>query len=94
MNSGVWSNITGVGKRRLIAADQEMGLVFAFAIMEHDGTPKIMKIIGIPGIEELPNKYGPFDTVAAHMFKIKNGKIYAVEAIGYMDKHGIENGWE
>ena len=94
MSSGVWSNITRISKRRLIVADQEIGLVFAFSIIEHDGSPKMMKIVGVPGIEEFPNAYGPFDTVAAHMFKIRNGKIYEIEAIGYMDKHGIENGWE
>ena len=94
ISSGVWSNITAISKRRLIAADEEMGLVFAFSILEHDGSPEVMKIVGVPGIEEYKNEYGPFDTVAAHMFKIRNGKIYEVEAVGFMDRHGIENGWE
>jgi hypothetical protein len=25
--------------------------------------------------------------------KIRNGNIYEIEAIGYMAKHGIKNGW-
>jgi hypothetical protein len=25
---------------------------------------------------------------------IRNGKIYEIEAMGYMAKHGVKNGWE
>lgn len=52
-----------------------------------------MKISGVPGITERPNNYGPFDTVAAHVFKLRNGKIYEIEAIGYMEKRGVKTGW-
>jgi len=53
-----------------------------------------MKIIGVPGMTERPNRWGPFDLPAAHMFKIRNGKIYEIEAIGYVAKHGVKSGWE
>jgi hypothetical protein len=94
MDTGIWSYITHINQRRLIAADEEMGLVFAFSMFVHDGVPKMMKIKGVPGITERPNNYGPFNLPAAHMFKIRNGKIYEIEAIGYMATHGIKNGWE
>jgi hypothetical protein len=71
-----------------------MGLVFAYSIFRHDGTPKVMKIIGVPGINKRNNNYAAFDLPAAHIFKIRNGKIYEIEAIGYVAKHGIKNGWE
>ncbi len=94
LSTGVMSYITDINRRRLIAADEEMGLVFAFSIFVHDGEPKIMKISGVPGVTERPNNYGPFDLPAAHVFKIRNGKIYEIEAIGYIARHGIQNGWE
>jgi hypothetical protein len=94
ISSGIWSNITEINQKRLIAVDEEMGLVFAFSILAHNGKPKVMKIIGVPGVTERPNKYGPFDTVAAHIFKMKDGKIYEIEAIGNLGKHGVKNGWE
>ena len=53
-----------------------------------------MKIVGVPGISERLNNWGPFDLPAAHMFKIRSGKIYEIEAIGYMAKHGVRSGWE
>jgi hypothetical protein len=94
LSTGVMSYITDINRRRLLAVDEEMGLVFAFSIFVHDGEPKVMKIIGVPGITERPNIWGPFDLPAAHIFKIRNGKIFEIEAIGYMAKHGVKNGWE
>jgi hypothetical protein len=94
LSTGVMSYITEINRRRLVAADQETGLVFAYSIFVHDGEPKVMKIIGVPGITERPNRYGAFDLPAAHMFKIRNGRIYEIEAIGYVARHGIKSGWE
>jgi hypothetical protein len=94
LSTGVMSYITGINRRRIFAVDEEMGLVFAYSIFVHNGTPKVMKIIGVPGITERKNNWGPFDLPAAHIFKIRNGKIYEIEAIGYRAKHGIKNGWE
>jgi hypothetical protein len=88
------SYITDINQRRLLAVDEEMGLVFGFSIFRHDGEPKIMKIRNVPGVTERPNKYGPFDLPAAHIFKIRNGKIYEIEAIGYIARYGVENGWQ
>lgn len=68
--------------------------MLAYSIFVHDGEPKVMKIIGVPGITERPNRYGPFDLPAAHVFKIRKGKIYEIEAIGYVARHGIRSGWE
>lgn len=94
MSTGVWKSITSVDQRRLLVADVEMGLVFAFSMLVHNGKPEVIEIVGVPGVTEWPNKYGAFDLVAAHMFKIRNGKIHEIEALGYMGKHGVKNGWE
>jgi len=94
LSTGVMGYITDINRRRLLAVDEEMGLVFAYSIFVHDGTPKVMKITGVPGIIERPNKWGPFDLPAAHIFKIRNGRIHEIEAIGYVAGHGIKNGWE
>jgi hypothetical protein len=94
LSTGVMSYITDIKYRRLLAVDEKLGLVFAFSIFEHNGEPKVMKIIGVPGITERLNKWGPFDLPAAHIFKIRKGKIYEIEAIGYVAPYGIKNGWE
>jgi hypothetical protein len=94
MNTGIWEYITDITDRRILAIDEEKGLAFAFSIFRHSGEPKVIKITGVPGITERPNDYGAFDLPAAHIFKIRNGKIYEIEAIGYMAEHGTTNGWE
>jgi hypothetical protein len=94
LSTGVMSYITDINNRRVFAVDKEMGLVFAFSIFRHDGKLKVMKITGVPGVTERKNSYGAFDLPAAHIFKIRNGKIYEIDAIGYVTKHGIKNGWE
>ena len=94
LSTGVMSYITDINNRRLLAVDEEMGLVFGFSIFRHDGEPKIMTIRNVPGVTQRPNTYGPFDLPAAHVFKIRDGKIYEIEAIGYIAKHGIQNGWQ
>ncbi|HSW38533.1 MAG TPA: hypothetical protein VLL97_03480 [Acidobacteriota bacterium] len=94
LDTNVMSYITDINNRRLLAMDEEKGLVFAFSIFRHDGEPKVMKIKGVPGITERPNTWGPFDLPAAHIYKIRNGKIHEIEAVGYMAEHGIKSGWE
>ena len=94
LSTGVMSYITDINDRRLLAVDEELGLVFAFSIFRHDGEPKIMTIKGVPGVTERENNWGPFDLPAAHIFKIKKDQIYNIEAIGYIAQHGIKNGWE
>jgi len=94
LSTGVMSYITDINRPRFIAVDEKMGLVFAYSIFVHKGEPKVIKITGVPGITERPNNWGPFDLPAAHIFKIRDGKIYEIEAIGYVAKHGIKSGWE
>jgi hypothetical protein len=94
LSTGTMSYIADINRRRVFAVDEEKGLVFAYSIFVHNGTPKVMKIKGVPGVTERKNTWGAFDLPAAHIFKIRNGKIYEIEAIGYVAKHGIKNGWE
>ena len=94
LSTGVMSYITDINRRRFIAVDEKLGLVFAFSIFVHDGEPKVMQITGVPGITERANNWGPFDLPAAHIFKIRDDQVYDIEAIGYIAPHGIRNGWE
>jgi hypothetical protein len=95
LDTGVMSYITDITDRRILAIDEEKGLAFAFSIFRHSGEPKVMKIIGVPGITERANEWGPFELPAAHIFKIRNGKIYEIEAIGYFSEGtGLTNGWQ
>jgi len=95
LSTGVMSYITDITDRRVFAVDEKKGLVFAFSIFRHDGEPKVMQIKGVPGITERENEWGPFELPAAHIFKIGDGKINEIEAIGYFSEEtGLTSGWE
>ena len=42
---------------------------------------------------ERANDYGPFDLPAAHVYKIRDGRLDEIEAIGYMTEAGYITGW-
>jgi hypothetical protein len=94
LSTGVMSYITDINRRRFIAVDEELGLVFVYSMFVHDGEPRVMQIRGVPGITQRENTWGPFDLPAAHVFKIRHGQICDIEAIGYIAEHGTSNGWE
>ncbi len=95
LSTGVMSYISDITDRRVFAVDEEKGLVFAFSIFRHTGEPEMIKVKGPDGkVEERPNSFGKFDLPAAHIYKIRNGKIYEIEAIGYMGDSGLTTGWE
>jgi hypothetical protein len=53
-----------------------------------------MPIKGVPGVTEVPAWKGAFNLPAMHIYKIKQGKIYEIEAIGFMLPYGLKSGWE
>jgi hypothetical protein len=93
LSTNVMSYITDIDGRRIFAVDEELGLVMAFSVFRHDGEPKVMQSVGVPGVTERKNDYGPFDLPAAHVYKIRGGKLDEIEAIGYITEAGYKTGW-
>ena len=93
LSTNVMSYIKDINDRRIFAVDEELGLVMAFSVFRHDGEPKVMQITGVSGVTERKNDFGPFDLPAAHVYKIRDGKLDEIEAIGYMAEAGYKNGW-
>ena len=93
LSTNVMSYITDINDRRIFAVDEELGMVMAFSVFRHDGEPKVMQVIGVPGVTERKNDYGPFDLPAAHVYKIRDGKLDEIEAIGFMSEAGYKTGW-
>jgi hypothetical protein len=45
-------------------------------------------------LESVPAYQGTFNMPAMHIFKIKKGKIYDIEATGLVLPYGTKTGWE
>jgi hypothetical protein len=93
ISTGSFTYITDIKNRRVVVADEQNGLVVGFSMFWHRSDVKTVKVKGVPGVEEMPSYQGTFNLPAMHIYKIKKGKIYEIEAIGFTLPYGIK-GWE
>lgn len=94
LDTGAFSYITEIRDRRFEVVDEEYGNVLAFAIFAHPGNVLYAQPAGKPRIEMHEAAKRPFDTQIAEVFKIKNGRIYQIEAVINTAAFGISSGWE
>jgi hypothetical protein len=94
ISAGVWAYIAEIKNRRLLVIDEQKGLAVGFSNLFHDSKLKTMKLKGISGLESVPSYQGLFNMPAIHIFKIKKGKIYDIEATGLVLPYGTKTGWE
>jgi len=94
LNTRVMSYIKRIEPRRVEIADVETGLVFGLSQFRHPMEEKKLKIVGIPGVETMDMNFNPFDLPAAHIYKIRGGKIHEIEAMGFVMPYNSKTGWE
>jgi hypothetical protein len=88
------SYIKRIEPRRVEIADVETGLVFGLSQFRHPMDEKKLKIVGVPGVESVDMNFMPFDLPAAHIFKVRGGKIHEIEAMGFTMPYNSKTGWE
>jgi hypothetical protein len=70
----------------------QKGLAVGFSMFRHDGTKRLPKNAA-PGTSN-KTTYGQFNLAAMHVFKIRNGKFYEIEAPGAVLAYDTKSGWE
>lgn len=83
-----------IDNRRVQIADPETGLVMGFSQFRHPMTQKTYKLVGVPGATSREVTNAPFDLPAAHIFKIRGGRIHEIEAMGFSAPYNSKTGWE
>jgi hypothetical protein len=85
--------ITRVRDRRFPVVDEERGLVYAIVRFDHSG--KNDNTVWNDGSVHPagPPFDEPFAFQVAELFKIKNGKIYRIEALVLNVPYGMPTGW-
>ncbi len=92
--------IKRIEPRRVWIADVQTGLVFGLSQFRHPMQEAAVAIIGVPGVKEVPlagrdgQPIKPFDMPAAHIFKVRGGKIHEIEAMGFTEAYESKTGWE
>jgi hypothetical protein len=95
ISTGAFAYITEILDRRVLIADQQKGLAVGFSMFYHDSTLKEFPYKKPSGeIEMRPSWQGTFNLPAMHIYKIKKGKIYEIEATGFTLPYGTKSGWE
>ena len=94
MDSRVFTYIDSIDLRRVSIADEVTGLVFGLSQFRQSMKEKQITVIGRDGKRAVREvSFDPFDLPAAHIFKIRGGKIHEVEAVGFMMPYMSRNGW-
>jgi hypothetical protein len=93
INSGTFQVITAIKPRRVLVVDEELGLTFGVYMFQHKGLTRITMKDG--STRDAPYFVGqPVTMPMAEVFKIVNGNIREVEAIGVQIPYGLGPGWE
>ena len=95
ISTGRFSYISEIRDRRVEIGDVQKGLAVGFSMFYHDSTLKEYETKGPDGKTiKRPSYQGTFNLPAMHIYKIRNGKIYEIEAIGFTLPYGTKSGWE
>jgi hypothetical protein len=94
LNTRVMSYIKRIEPRRVEIADVETGLVFGLSQFRHPMEEQSLQIVGVPGVESVDMPFKPFDLPAAHIYKVRGGKIHEIEAMGFTMPYNSRTGWE
>jgi hypothetical protein len=89
--TGFFRIVTNIRDRRFVIVDRERGLVFAFGFFDHAGTVKTVTLTD--GTTFPSTLRHPLTFEIGELFKIKKGKIYAVQAALTQEPYGIRSGW-
>lgn len=85
--------ITRLWPRRHEIVDEELGIVFSFPMFQHRGGSGTIKIYNVPGTDSLPLGGSSSNLQAGEVFKIDNGRIRSIEAMGASLPYGTKSGW-
>ncbi len=90
--SGLLHFVTRVRDRRVVAIDQDRGLVYAFGYFDHAaGDTRTFKAPDGRTVTGGPTT--PFTWSIAEVFKVKNGLIYEIQALELERPYGMISGW-
>ena len=93
LDTHVMDYIGRLWPRRYEVVDVEKGLVFAFPMFHHPGKAAPVPVVGVPGVTSLPLGRSSSNMQAGEIFKIVDGKIVSVEAMGAFLPYGTKSGW-
>jgi hypothetical protein len=93
LDTNMMAYIDAIDNVRVLAVDPVNGLAFGLSHFRHGMKEKQTPIRNVPGVASRPVNYNAFDLPAAHVFKIVDGKIHEIEAMGFLAPYDAPSGW-
>ena len=93
INSMMWRYITKIDQRRIVAIDEEHGIVSAVVMFNQAGNVDSTNIPGYGEYTYTGAAHRPFNTVILESFKVVNGKIRQIAATMSTLPYGSKTGW-
>jgi hypothetical protein len=93
IDSGVFALIESIAPRRTPVVDEERGVTWGVYVFNHPG----VKEVKMPDGSIKPAAYfagQPNSMPISELFKIKNGKIRDIMAVGVINKYKSDSGWK
>jgi hypothetical protein len=95
LDSRRFAYIDAIEHRRVFAVDPEQGLAMGLSHFRQSMNRGPHRMIAADGSELMwDEQREPYDLPAAHVFRIADGEIHEVEAIGLFVPYGAPTGWE
>lgn len=92
-STNMMAYIDSIDNIRVLAVDEVNGLAFGLSHFRHGMREKVTPIRNTPGVTSRTVNYNAFDLPAAHVFKISNGKLHQIEAMGFRADYMSPTGW-
>ncbi len=94
LDTNVMGYIDSLDNRRVFAADPVTGLAMGLSHFRHAMDFETIEIRNVPGVTQRQMTFDPFDLPAAHVYKITDGQIHEIEAMGFVAPYMSPTGWE
>jgi hypothetical protein len=95
MDSRRFAYIDSIDNRRIFAVDPVQGLAMGMSHFRQSMSRGPHRMIAADGTEVMwDERREPYDLPAAHIFKVADGEIHEVEAVGIFVPYASPTGWE
>jgi hypothetical protein len=94
VSSGYFSYMDDVRDRRVVAVDEERGLVMLVVVFDHSARVRSVQVQGVGEVELPAYHQVPNSVLIAEVFKVRSGLIEHIEAVLEFVPYGMRTGWE
>jgi hypothetical protein len=92
-SSGYFSYMDDVRDRRVVAVDEERGLVMVVVVFDHSARVRSVQVKDVGELELPPYHQVPNSVLIAEVFKVRAGLIEHIEAVLEFVPYGARTGW-